>query len=215
MIDEDSVRATGQDPSAPPGGAVPIAVGPASGAGGADAAYGCYRAQPVPVDSDPLAQALHRAEVAEARIEETLCFLDQSTAVHLPPGDPRAADRRRWMPPDRPEVGMVDRGPVTMFCSKPPCPGHPPAMSTPTTVTVHARTQGVTVTTAGGEVVHRLDGRLHRVGGPALITVFGDREWRQYGRLHRVDGPAVEAAHGGAEGCMGGVRHRCDGPAVV
>ena len=79
MIDEDSVRTTGQDRSAPPGGAVPIAVGPASGAGEADAAYGCYRAQQVPVDSDPLAQALHRAEVAEARIEETLCFLDQST----------------------------------------------------------------------------------------------------------------------------------------
>ena len=45
-----------------------------------------------------------------------------------------------------------------------------------------------------GDVVFRLNGRLHRVDGPAWVACNGDAEWRQAGLLHRVDGPAMEFA---------------------
>lgn len=37
----------------------------------------------------------------------------------------------------------------------------------------------------------KLDGRYHRVGGPALMCDTGISEWYLYGKLHRTDGPAV------------------------
>jgi hypothetical protein len=40
-----------------------------------------------------------------------------------------------------------------------------------------------------------LNGKLHRVDGPAMEWADGTKRWYQYGKRHRVDGPAVEV-HG-------------------
>jgi hypothetical protein len=37
-------------------------------------------------------------------------------------------------------------------------------------------------------------GKLHRVGGPALIAQNGTKLWYQNGKRHRIDGPAAEWA---------------------
>lgn len=37
-----------------------------------------------------------------------------------------------------------------------------------------------------------VDGKLHRIGGPAIEKLH-IREWRNKGKLHREDGPAVES----------------------
>jgi hypothetical protein len=42
-----------------------------------------------------------------------------------------------------------------------------------------------------------VEGKLHRVDGPAMEWANGGREWRVEGELHRVDGPAYERADGG------------------
>ena len=35
------------------------------------------------------------------------------------------------------------------------------------------------------------NGRLHRLGGPAVIWADGSQEWYVCGQRHRIDGPAV------------------------
>ena len=42
----------------------------------------------------------------------------------------------------------------------------------------------------------------------------GDKEWFLNGKLHRVDGPAVEYADGSKRWYIDGKRHRIDGPAI-
>ena len=42
----------------------------------------------------------------------------------------------------------------------------------------------------------RLDGKLHRVDGPACEYANGEKHWLLHGKYHRVDGPAIEYAHG-------------------
>jgi hypothetical protein len=39
-----------------------------------------------------------------------------------------------------------------------------------------------------------IEGTLHRVGGPAIITLTGEH-WYRNGKLHRLDGPAVRHDH--------------------
>jgi len=49
-----------------------------------------------------------------------------------------------------------------------------------------------------------LNGRLHRVGHPAIICSDGSKSWYLHGRLHRLDGPAIEWSTGYAwwiDGC--------------
>jgi len=41
-----------------------------------------------------------------------------------------------------------------------------------------------------------LNGRLHRVDGPAFELANGDKEWWLNDKLHRVDGPAMECVDG-------------------
>jgi hypothetical protein len=41
----------------------------------------------------------------------------------------------------------------------------------------------------------------------------GTKVWRLDGKLHRLDGPAVEYPHGEKVWCMNGILHRTDGPA--
>jgi hypothetical protein len=42
----------------------------------------------------------------------------------------------------------------------------------------------------------RLNGKLHRVDGPAVAACDGHKSWWLNGDLHRIDGPAVELANG-------------------
>jgi hypothetical protein len=59
-----------------------------------------------------------------------------------------------------------------------------------------------------------LDGKLHRVDGPALEWDDGTKEWWLNGKLHREDGPAIERPNGIKEWWLNGMRHRVDGPAI-
>lgn len=59
-----------------------------------------------------------------------------------------------------------------------------------------------------------LFGKLHRIDGPAVKSVFGPREWWYLGERHRTDGPAIDNIHT-REWWIHGRRHRNDGPAVV
>lgn len=60
----------------------------------------------------------------------------------------------------------------------------------------------------------RLDGKLHRANGPAVIKADGTREWWRNGGRHREDGPAIEWAYGMKEWWQNGNLHREGGPAV-
>ena len=79
---------------------------------------------------------------------------------------------------------------------------------------------------AGGDEDWYLNGKLHRVDGPALqwmggVAAGGHEAWHLNGKRHRVDGPAFQwaggvAAGGHEEWCLNGELHRdpSDGPAV-
>jgi len=41
-----------------------------------------------------------------------------------------------------------------------------------------------------------LNGKLHRLDGPAITYKHGNKVWYQNGLLHREDGPACEFANG-------------------
>ena len=60
-----------------------------------------------------------------------------------------------------------------------------------------------------------LNGKLHRLDGPAIEYVDGSKKWYISGKLHRIGGgPAVEYVDGTKEWWVNGIRHRTDGPAV-
>ena len=48
-----------------------------------------------------------------------------------------------------------------------------------------------------------------------MMTILrnGDKEWRMDGKLHRLNGPAIERANGAKEWYQNGKRHRLNGPA--
>ena len=50
-------------------------------------------------------------------------------------------------------------------------------------------------------------GKLHRLGGPALLHYTGSRVWHQNGLRHRTDGPAIEWGDGTREWYLQGVRY--------
>lgn len=50
------------------------------------------------------------------------------------------------------------------------------------------------------------DGRLHRVGGPAIVHADGSAEWYRDGWLHREDGPAIVRPGGHEEWYLHGQR---------
>lgn len=68
-----------------------------------------------------------------------------------------------------------------------------------------------------GEILreYTLDGKLHRIDGPAKEHVNGEKYWYQNGKLHRdpLTGPAIEYSKGDFEYYVNGKRHRVDGPA--
>ena len=44
---------------------------------------------------------------------------------------------------------------------------------------------------ANGTIIYRENGKLHRVGKPAIIRADGTKYWFENGRAHRTDGPAI------------------------
>ena len=74
-----------------------------------------------------------------------------------------------------------------------------------------------------GSKMWKLNGKLHREDGPAVVlsdgpnsikTHPGKKEWWVKGKRHREDGPAVELPVGYKEWWVNGTRHREDGPAI-
>jgi hypothetical protein len=64
-----------------------------------------------------------------------------------------------------------------------------------------------------GDKRYTLNGKLHRIDGPAVEVTVGDKYWYQDGKRHRTDGPAVEE-NGDKYWYQHGEFHRTDGPAV-
>ena len=60
----------------------------------------------------------------------------------------------------------------------------------------------------------RLNGKLHRVDGPAVKCSDGYEEWCLNGKKHRVDGPAIKWSDGYESWYLNDKLHRVDGPAV-
>ena len=59
-------------------------------------------------------------------------------------------------------------------------------------------------------------GKLHRIGGPAIIRADGGgEEWWERGQRHRISGPARVYAGGGEVWYDHGDIHRVGGPAVI
>lgn len=62
---------------------------------------------------------------------------------------------------------------------------------------------------------HDLEGKLHRVGGPAVIKADGTKEWWLDGKRSNPDGPAIERPDGSKEWYLDGKKNReGDLPAV-
>lgn len=68
--------------------------------------------------------------------------------------------------------------------------------------------------TGDGTREWRLDGKLHRIDGPAIIRPDGNEGWYFMGKLHREDGPAVIRPDGYKAWWLNGKIHREDGPAA-
>ena len=64
--------------------------------------------------------------------------------------------------------------------------------------------QSVCRVNANGSKEWYLDGKLHRVEGPAVEDADGTKEWYLNDKLHRTDGPAVEDADGTKEWHLNG-----------
>ena len=60
-----------------------------------------------------------------------------------------------------------------------------------------------------------LNGKLHRIHGPAIEWANGGKSWYKNGKWHRIDGPAIEFANGDTYWYLNGKCHRINGPAAV
>ena len=67
---------------------------------------------------------------------------------------------------------------------------------------------------SNGDKTWRLEGKLHRIDGPAIEYADGSKSYWIQGELHRTDGPAIERADGSKQYFIEGKRHRTDGPAI-
>jgi hypothetical protein len=66
-----------------------------------------------------------------------------------------------------------------------------------------------------GTIEWHLNGKLHRVDGPAVVVPGTYEAWYLNGELHRVDGPALSfLISGNRKWYLNGKPHREDGPAV-
>jgi hypothetical protein len=76
------------------------------------------------------------------------------------------------------------------------------------------RLDGPAIERVNGGKSWYLNGELHREGGPAIEWVNGHKSWYINGELHREGGPAIEFADGGKSWYINGRRHREGGPAI-
>lgn len=56
-------------------------------------------------------------------------------------------------------------------------------------------------------VIWKINGKMHRTDGPALIREDGTRVWYIDGKLHRTDGPAVIWADGSKAWYIDGIEY--------
>ena len=70
------------------------------------------------------------------------------------------------------------------------------------------------ITSKNGNIVYRLNGKYHRVDGPAVITSYTE-SWYRYGEYHRDNGPAVTYKNGTRFWYQHNKLHREDGPACI
>lgn len=68
-------------------------------------------------------------------------------------------------------------------------------------------------TDSQGNKKWELNGKLHRVDGPAKIWADGSEEWYQNGKRHRENGPAIIWSGRGEKWFFHGEVHRVGGPA--
>ena len=61
----------------------------------------------------------------------------------------------------------------------------------------------------------RLNGKLHRMDGPAITQLNGLKEWWLNGKRHRMDGPAIIYIDGTEEWWLNGKLHREGGPVIT
>jgi hypothetical protein len=73
---------------------------------------------------------------------------------------------------------------------------------------------GYSVDITKSYIVWYLNGKRHRVVGPAIECANGNKEWWLDGNQHRQDGPAIECTNGDKYWCLNGKPHRVGGPAV-
>lgn len=66
-----------------------------------------------------------------------------------------------------------------------------------------------------GNVYYRLNNKLHRENGPAVICISGTQYWYKNGDFHRENGPAVICPNVAEYWFLNGSRHRTDGPATI
>ncbi len=69
------------------------------------------------------------------------------------------------------------------------------------------------VESANGNKEWYINGKYHRLDGPAKEYANGDKFWYKNGKLHREDGPACEYANGDKFWYKNSKPHREDGPA--
>ena len=67
----------------------------------------------------------------------------------------------------------------------------------------------------GGRTTWTLNGKRHRVDGPAIIFSDESEAWFLHDKLHRIDGPARTYNCGSERWFRHGYFHRVDGPAIV
>ena len=65
-----------------------------------------------------------------------------------------------------------------------------------------------------GTIEWRLEGKLHREDGPAVVRQDGVQQWWVNGERHREDGPAFIEEHEMKQWWVQGLLHREDGPAI-
>ncbi len=62
---------------------------------------------------------------------------------------------------------------------------------------------------------YTVEGKLHRLDGPAVIYSDSYEAYYVEGKLHRLDGPAIIDSDGYEAYYMNGKKHRLDGPATI
>ena len=64
-------------------------------------------------------------------------------------------------------------------------------------------------------ICHFVNGKRHRLDGPAEEEyITGTNIWYKEGKIHRIGGPAIEYTDGSREWFVEGKMHRLDGPAA-